>query len=139
MSMKVSSSWNGDKAEQFVVESSWDRIRRATEFLFQTVKTTLSVPNSGERKKRTRNTVAGKKGSTYTVYPNPSKRGDAPRLRTGHGRGHVQREYDKDALRSAVGLQPGAKYMLFHELGLRPWFLRTVKKVLPQLQEFLRG
>lgn len=49
----------------------------------------LSVPNTGMSKTRKRNTAAGKKGSSYTIYPNSSKPGEYPRLRTGAGRSNV--------------------------------------------------
>lgn len=62
------------------------RLLRAA-VLFQTEhRRRVSVPNTGVRRRRVRDTVAGKKGSSYTVYPNPSKPGEYPHLITGQGR-----------------------------------------------------
>jgi hypothetical protein len=73
-----------------------DDDRRAVEFFVGKLREAISVPNTGVRKKRRRNTVAGRKGSTYTIYPNPAPKGQPPHLRTGWLRKHVEREYDKD-------------------------------------------
>jgi hypothetical protein len=52
----------------------------------------LSVPNTGVSVTRKRDTVAGKKGSSYTIYPNPASPGEYPHLRTGAGRSNVYAE-----------------------------------------------
>lgn len=132
-------TWNGEVATKLVLEAGWDGIRRATEFFFRTLQDkVLNTPNSGQRRIRKRTTRAGAKGSSYTIYPHPSKPGNPPHKRTGFGAGNVKREYDKAKLMSRVGALLNAKYMIFHELGkgrrYRPWLFKTLEKLIPQLK-----
>jgi hypothetical protein len=142
--------WNGDAMHEKLVGAAWEGIQRATEFLYDHLRDpVLNVPNSGVKKKRTRDTSRGKKGSTYTIYPDPSQPGEPPRLRTGWLRNHVGRVYDKAELKSRVGLKAGAFYGLVLELGTtnlfgkgihmqaRPWLLASVKKFWAQLSALI--
>jgi hypothetical protein len=49
----------------------------------------LNTPNTGQRVRRTRTTVAGPRGSQYTIYPNPSRPGEYLHKRTGWAQAHV--------------------------------------------------
>jgi hypothetical protein len=82
-------------------------------------KAVLSRPNTGVSKTRTRTTSRGVKGSTYTVYPNSSKPGEPPRLRTGFGRRAVTTK-KSDWNQFLIGWMANAFYMALHELGYKP-------------------
>ena len=85
------------------------------------LKAVVSRPNTGTRMVRRRSSRRGKKGSSYTVYPNPSRPGEPPKLRTGHGRSAITwRKVRWNEV--IVGVRMNAKYMLFHEFGYRPKF-----------------
>jgi hypothetical protein len=132
-------TWNGQQARQVVLDAGWDGLRRAVVFFWNTLINVLNVSNPGERVKRKRNTKAGVKGSTYTIYPHPSRPGEPPRARTAWLKGHVQYELEKETLSARVGVGLAARYGLYLELGTRkmaarPWLFSTLKKILPQLQ-----
>lgn len=131
--------WFGDKVERIVVQNGWDDLRRAVIYYYTKLEEALNVPNTGIRVKRKRNTSAGAKGSTYTIYPNPSSPGEPPRKRTGWGAKHVTYEFDQNSLTARVGLIANAAYMLFQELGTkkmreRGWLLRTLNKYWDQIK-----
>lgn len=84
------------------VQSALNRVAngmlRAMVFFQTTHMQKLNVPNTGVSVKRKHDTrqiigmsiVTGfKKGSTYTIYPNPSKPGEYPRKITGQGQAGV--------------------------------------------------
>lgn len=107
------------------------------------VQRAVAIPNSGVRRIRQRNTSRGKKGSSYTVYPNPAKVGSAPRLRTGHGRNNIVFQFSGWKTGNPwvrVGVTRNAMYMFFHEVGIggkkRPWLIPTLlamREILGQL------
>jgi hypothetical protein len=136
--------WNGNGAMDAIRALVWEGIRRATLFYWDRLQSELNVPNTGERRKRVVNTSQGKIGSTYTVYPNPSKPGEPPRKRTGNLQRNVMYELDEASLKSRVGITPNAIYGLFLELGTiymlaRPWLMATLRKYRQQIQAFLVG
>lgn len=113
-------------------------INRASKFLQDELKVILNIPNSGVRKTRTRNTSAGKKGSSYTVYPDPAKPGDPPRKRTGNLQQNVLRDPpEPKEMYARVGITRNAKYGLYLEIGNHPWLKRTALKLLPRLKILL--
>jgi hypothetical protein len=137
ISSRLDTSGSGP-ALQHVVDAAWDGLLRAVTFYFNTLQAALQTPNTGTRKRRTRNTVAGAKGSTYTVYDHPSQAGSPPHKITGWLAKNVIREEDKSLLQARVGLTKLAIYGLFLELGTirmhaRPWLQATLDKVRGQL------
>lgn len=108
---------------------------RAGRFYHAQVRMAVSRPNSGVRRVRTRDTSRGKKGSTYTVYPNPSKEGDPPRLRTGFGQKNIVYEFSGWKTGDPwvrVGITRNALYMFWHEVkqrGRRPWLIPTLMRL----------
>jgi hypothetical protein len=66
-----------------------ERMLRAALYFQTAHKQNLNTPNSGVRHRRTRNTAAGKKGSSYTTYDNPSRPGEFPHKITGQGQAGV--------------------------------------------------
>lgn len=78
-----------------------------------------SVVNPGRRMRRTRATSRGKKGSQYTTYPHSSRPGEAPRRRTGFGQKNIVWGFHKGKHEGRVGYTRNARYMAYHELGIR--------------------
>lgn len=68
----------------------------------------------GSRKPRKK-----KKYRTRTVYKNSSKPGESPRRRTGFGQKNIVFGHDRKKLQARVGYTRAARYMIFHELGIR--------------------
>jgi hypothetical protein len=148
--MKATVTSYQSTAFQFAVDAAWDGIRRAAHFFWDACQTALNTPNTGSTKTRTRNTKAGKKGSTYTVYLNPSQRGEAPHKITGFGAGSVIEQYDKANLVAQVGLLARTKvikgktvnshYMAILELRKnRPWLKKTLDNTMAQLRALAGG
>lgn len=92
--------WDGENAKRFVFDACWEGLAAATVYLFNLVQAALNVANP-------------------RPYENSAKPGEAPHKRTGHGAGHIEPEFDREKLSTRIGLRPGAKYMLFHELGTK--------------------
>lgn len=70
---------------------------------------------------------------SITVYPNPSKPGEPPRLRTGFGRRNIVINYNKNKGWVRVGIAENAVYMFYLEVGTRrvkrrPWLVNTLFK-----------
>jgi hypothetical protein len=138
-------SWAGDRVVSEALGAGWEGLTRAVVTFHAELLRVLSVPNAGRRVTRTRNTAAGPKGSQYTIYPNPSRPGEPPRLRTGWLRGHVRFELDRGAGKGRVGVDLAALYGVFLELGTRrgldprPWLLATLTRMLPVLRQLAGG
>jgi hypothetical protein len=77
-----------------------------------------SVTNSGETIKITRPRKGGNK-TQRTIYPDSSRPGESPRRRTGFGRENIVMGYSKQRKEGRVGYTRNARYMTFHELGIR--------------------
>ena len=105
--------WRGEEFNRRTKNAISIGINRAGTFLLTAAQQEVSRPNTGQRRTRKRATSRGKKGSSFAVYPSPSKKGEAPRLRTGHGRGAIVHEHDKRRLESRVGIRKNAMYMLW--------------------------
>jgi hypothetical protein len=112
---------------------------RAGRFYHAETQRAVSIPNSGRRRVRTRDTSRGKKGSTYTVYPTPAKEGDPPRLRTGFGRKNIVFQFSGWKTGDPwvrVGVTRNALYMFWHEVkrrGQRPWMIPTLLRLRDKL------
>ena len=103
-------------------------LQRATVYLWQHLQQVLNVPNTGQRRKR-------KYGrGSYTVYPNPSKPGEAPRKRTGFLQRNVKYDIDRKNISARVGVTENARYGAYLELLMdRPWLLVTARRLMPQM------
>lgn len=117
--------WNGDAAIKAIMDAAWEAVLRATVLFWKELQVVLSVPAAWLGKQRI-----------------PSKPGEPPRKRTGWGAKHVTYELQKEQLTTRVGLLRNALYMAFLESGTatilpRPWFLVTLKKLLPQLRNVI--
>ncbi len=82
----------------------------------------LNIPNSGVRVRRQRNTVGGRKGSQYTIYPNTSRPGEYPRKATGTGAANLLYEPTTiegviaAGLKVRIGVKTGGKHLAILEL-----------------------
>lgn len=138
-----------------------ERLLRAAVF-FQTVhKQMLNVPNTGVRMKRKRDTrqiigmsmVTGfRKGSTYTVYPNPSKPGEYSRKITGQGQSGVVYgpETADEVIANGLTVMIGHRafmndgkafnYIVHHEKKMnRLGYAKTADTIRPQMVAILKG
>lgn len=112
-------------------------LMRATVFLHTKCREAVNLPNTGVRVPVKRQTAGGNKTSR-TIYPNPSRPGEAPRKRTGWGQRHIVWEFDANSITGRVGISKGAIYMFFLELGTRfvkrrPWLVVTLMKNLKMI------
>lgn len=110
-------------------------LKAAAVFYHAEARKAVNVANTGTRRKRTRDTAAGSKGSQYTTYDNSSKPGQPPRLRTGFGKSQIKWEYNGNKADPAVriGVTKKGLYLFFLEVGTRtirprPWLMATLKK-----------
>lgn len=116
--------WKGKEFENYLRKASAAGIQRATVYLHTESRRAVSKANSGVD-------VANGEGGTVRVYPNPSKPGEPPRLRTGWGRRHVVYEFDSQLMAGRVGVSKPGIYMFYLEVGTRriqrrPWLLATL-------------
>jgi hypothetical protein len=131
--MSVTIRTHERKFHALIDQATAEGLQRAGVFYHNACRHKVNKSNAGVRMKRTRDTKRGKKGSQYTIYPNSSKPGEAPRARTGFGRQNIVYEYNDNPKDPAVrvGVMRNGKYMWYLELGTkriaaRPWLLRTL-------------
>ena len=135
--------WEGDQRAGEVELITRAMIQRATVFLWTKIVEALNVPNTGVRKKhRSKKTKSGRAAS-YTVYPHPSKPGEAPRKRTGWLQRNLKWEVDEEGV-GRVGVVANAKYGLYLELGTsrmkpRPFLLATLQAHFSAVQALVKG
>lgn len=112
--------------------AAFERVLRAAALFHEAVLEALNVPNTG-RSARGR-----------TVYPDPSRPGQAPRKRTGWLQRNVVWEADRRAGAVKVGVTANAPYGVWLETGSRrmekrPFLLATLDRMRPQLEAAARG
>lgn len=137
--------WHGDELEAELEKAAAEDLQRAAEFFQTQHKIRLSVESPHVSRQRKRNTAGGPKGSSYMVYTDPARRGQYPKLRTGHGRAGVVRQPVNvpgtiaAGLRVRVGMTANVPYML--SLELRGWrgLLDTLQATDAQLSKILGG
>jgi hypothetical protein len=127
--MSVTIRWNGT----MLLEQQRRRIQaavlRAAVLLHTRARVLCSTPARREVRRRTRDTSAGRRGSTYTHYV-PSRPGQPPALRTGLGRSAITWS-QVDDLTARVGVRDNGVYMAYLETGTRriarrPWLSRAL-------------
>lgn len=130
--MSVILTWRGEAFRQNFANATREGIMRASVYYHTACRRAVSVPNSGVRVPVKRRTKGGNK-RTRTIYPNPSKPGEPPRLRTGFGQRNIVHEFDPVYPAARVGVRRNAMYMFYLEIGTlrvrrRPWMLPTLQK-----------
>ena len=135
LTVNLTVKWHGNEFNRKLWRATASGLKRAAVFHHTKCRQAVSRPNTGTRMRRTRATAGGKKGSGYTVYADPSRPGEPPKLRTGTGRGEIVWEYNGESKNPAVriGVTKKGIYMMYLELGTRrikprPWLLETLKK-----------
>ena len=118
-------------------DETWERLVRAAKFYEDKLKQEINVPAPAVKARRKRNTVAGRKGSSYVKYLSPSPRtgtNEPPYKRTGHLQRGITTRRDRPKMRIRVGIVKNVEYGLFLELHLkRLWIVATLKKFQAQI------
>lgn len=122
--------WNGKQFEEQLKQATWEGLSRAGAFYHTRCQLIVSRPNTGKSVKVKRRTPGGNQ-RTRTIYPNPSKPGEPPKLRTGFGRRNIVVNYLKASNSVRVGVTANGIYMFYLEVGTRriarrPWLMRTL-------------
>jgi hypothetical protein len=134
-------AWDGDRLTHALQSASAEGLLRAAVFFQAQHVQRLSLSAEPRRVERVRDTAAGPRGSSYTVYDRPSRPGEYLRLRTGHGRGSTTVEplspdaVKANGMRVRVGyrLPPGAYMLRWERRGGRLGLLETLDAARPVL------
>lgn len=101
-------------------------------YMVRELQKVVSVPVKKIQVTRTRDTVAGRAGSTYMKTIERSKPGEPPRLDTGFGRAGIQFRVVRGAngnFRLQTSVAKNAWYMVHLEMNKnRPWLVSTMLK-----------
>lgn len=114
--------WHGAIVSKAVRAQVFRGIKATTIALHAASRKAASVPNTGEAIALTRKPGASerKRNKTQrTTYPNSSKPGEPPRRRTGFGQKNIVSGWDRKTTSGRVGHGRNARYMMFHEVGIR--------------------
>jgi len=114
--MAVQLKWNGEQFKRIIrgqLEAGLDAVYLE---LLRIAKHMASVPNRGVQVTVSR-PRAGGNATSRTISPYPSYPGEPPRARTGFGRSNIVG--GRNGLIVRVGYTRAARYMTFHELGIR--------------------
>ena len=130
--MAGSMKWNGGQFEKQLKKATSEGLKRAGTFYQQRCVQAVSKPNTGVSVPVQRQSPGGNR-RTRTIYPNPSKPGESPRLRTGFGRRNIVVNHDPKGEYARVGITKNAMYMFYLELGTRhiarrPWLVKTLRE-----------
>jgi hypothetical protein len=122
--------WNGKKFTAQLEKATAEGMMMAGQFLHTKCRLAVSKPNTGRSVPVKRKRPGGNK-RTRTIYPNPSKPGESPRLRTGFGRNNIVVNHDPKGRWTRVGVTQNGIYMFYLEVGTRriarrPWLLKTL-------------
>jgi hypothetical protein len=140
--MSITIKINDKEFEKALKSATAEGIARATQQLHTLCKLAVGKPNTGVSVPVKRRTPGGNK-RTRTIYPNPSKPGEPPRVRTGFGRANIVREINIPAMAGRVGVRKNALYMIYLDLGTRtisrrPWLVATLLKNKPLLVRLIK-
>jgi hypothetical protein len=123
---------------QLTRQQAWELVVAATNLVRTRAIQLVSKPAIRIRKKRTRTTSRGKKGSQYTVFIG-SRPGQPPQVRRGFGRKSIDLEEYPSQLYTRLGVRKNAAYMVYLEVGTgrikpRPWLTRALEETRPALR-----
>ena len=135
--MVATLKFHGKKFGEWCNDRLYRGLRAAGFELHRISQLYASIPNPGEKRKRTRSTSRGAKGTQYTVYPHSSQPEESPRMRTGFGRRNIVWAADRAAMVARVGYTRNARYMIYHEVGIRYRLKGKQKRptIVPALRE----
>ena len=132
--------WRGAELERRLKKATADGIVRAGTFYHSKCREAVSKPNTGVRRRykdqsnesKSERESKGRNKTSYTIYPNPSRPGEPPRLRTGFGQRNIVVNHDRQKITTRVGVTKNGIYMIFLELGTqrvarRPWLVKTLR------------
>lgn len=132
--MTAKMKWHGKELEEMLKKATAKGLARAGAFFHSKCREAVSKPNTGVSIPVKRPTPGGNK-RTRTVYRNPSKPGESPRLRTGFGRANVVVNHgpNKSKPYTRVGVSKNGIYMFYLEVGTRkikrrPWLMKTLEE-----------
>lgn len=127
-------TWNGKEFEKHLKKATATGLKRAGVFFHSKCREVVSKPNTGVSIAIKRHTKGGNKRSR-TIYPNPSRPGESPRLRTGFGRANVVVNHGPNLKNpyARVGVSANGIYMFYLEVGTRhiarrPWLMKTLEE-----------
>jgi len=116
-------------------------LKRGTVFYHAQCRRAVSRSNTGVSVPIQRRSKGGNKTSR-TIYPDPSKPGEPPKVRSGHGKANIIFGFSATELKSRVGVKKNNLYMIYLDLGTRsikrrPWLTATLKKFAKQIGRLL--
>jgi len=134
--VSVRITWHGEELKRAVQAASAEGLIRAGTFLHTAARAAVNKSNPRTRSNKQIRAKGGKLvRSKVKGYFSPSKPGEPPRARTGHGRDGVVFEFNDNRLAPAVrvGVRRNAIYMYYLEMGTnvispRPWLVATMMK-----------
>jgi hypothetical protein len=141
----MSTEWYGDAMLEAMKLKAAEGLLAAAVLYSNQLRLRVATPSPFYTVARTRTTVAGKKGSTYKVYYDPSKRGEYPKLRTGAGQKAItwQPASAADVMRTGyvrVGYVYGNHHLLSLELDQdRKGLIDLLDEMRPQLAALATG
>jgi len=110
--------WRGDEFLKLVDKQIVAGLYAAAVELQRLARKKAGVANAGQTVQQ-KNVTEGSNKNSRTIYPNSSKPGESPRRRTGFGQKNIVFGVDESTLVARVGFTRNARYMTFHELGIR--------------------
>jgi len=127
--MSVTVRWSGHQLAQQQRQRVHAAVLRAAVLIHTRARVLCSTPAQRLTRRRTRDTSAGRRGSTYTRYV-PSRPGQPPALRSGFGRSSIT-WWQIDELAARIGIRTNGVYMAYLETGARriaqrPWLSRAL-------------
>ena len=116
--MAIKLTWHGPEFERFIDAKVVAGLTAAAIELQRISRKKAGIANAGKTVSVKRKTAGGNK-ETRTTYPNSSKPPESPRRRTGFGQKNIVMGVDPAQQVARVGYTRAARYMTFHELGIR--------------------
>jgi hypothetical protein len=131
-------NWNAGQIVNQLEREAWERLVRTAEYFTQKLQEAVNTPNTGVRVRRKRDTVAGPRGSSYTIYPDPAIAPEAPHKRTGWGQRNIAQFRDRGSMTIKVGERQNAAYMIWLQLRGYDWLLATLSRERGNLQAIVQ-
>jgi len=111
-------TWNGEALKRYTHKQIEAGLYAAAVELHRIARKKASIPNAGQTVAVKRQRAGGNK-SSRTIYPHSSRPGESPRRRTGFGQKNIVFGISQDGTTARVGYTRNARYMTYHELGIR--------------------